>query len=308
MKREARIRHYMGKAYDQTMVVDSSQIPAYLLRYSQRERMKGNNTSTYYVMDMERHVQRTGLHHAEFLFYDRDRVEPFDLPTLVKSRPLQDHGQSILFNLNSRRHFGNVCLLPHKDTLPYHQKRDALIWRGSDTGYGFGNDIPPRDTSRETLVQRFHTSSSPHLDIGLSGLVNQSQSPHHATRYSAYLKPSLSLKEMLQYKMVLCVEGNDVASGLKWVLASTCLPVCPPPTMESWIMEGHLEPYTHYLPVRSDFSDVEEKVEWALGHPQLCEDMVKAGQHYMKPFQDVKEENAITTEILRRYHQNVRFL
>ena len=54
----------------------------------------------------------------------------------------------------------------------------------------------------------------------------------------AFLRPKLSILEQLEYKFVLCLEGNDVATNLKWVMSSNSLAVMPKPRYETWFMEG----------------------------------------------------------------------
>lgn len=44
-----------------------------------------------------------------------------------------------------------------------------------------------------------------------------------------FLKPSLSIRQQLGYRYLVSVEGNDVASGLKWMLASNSTVLMPPP-------------------------------------------------------------------------------
>jgi len=73
-------------------------------------------------------------------------------------------------------------------------------------------------------------------------------------------------KEMLQYKAIIALEGNDVSSGLKWQLISRAVVIMPPPNYSSFAMEEMLEPWVHFVPIRSDLADVEEAVHWVTRH------------------------------------------
>jgi len=55
------------------------------------------------------------------------------------------------------------------------------------------------------------------------------------------------MADLLKYKVVIVLEGNNVASGLKWALASNSVLVMPPPTIASWAMEELLEPWVHSM-------------------------------------------------------------
>ena len=53
----------------------------------------------------------------------------------------------------------------------------------------------------------------------------------------------MSVKEMLKNKAIIMMEGNDVASGLKWALYSSSVVMMPVPTVTSWALEEMLQPW-----------------------------------------------------------------
>lgn len=305
---ETRLRLYMGNSYyHKTLVrpgmLSPNERPMVFCYSALRQKDFPENITTSYLHDLTRYIHPIpALHDTRFLLYPHDRVEPFPVPTLVKTRPINDFGESILLNLNYGRHFSSLFDVDKND-IPYTAKKDVLIWRGATTGYGFGNNIPPREASREILVQQYHNSLNPHLDIGLSEIIQSNKEIHET--YKQYLKQSMGMQQMLQHKLILSVEGNDVATNMKWILHSNSVPICPPFTIQSWILENELIPWTHYIPIRADFWDMEDKVDWALAHPSLCESIAQNGREYMKPFLDVKRERGLIEMLLFRYAQNV---
>jgi hypothetical protein len=106
--------------------------------------------------------------------------------------------------------------------------------------------------------------------------------------------------ELLSAKMIIIAEGNDASSGLKWALCSTSAVLMPPPTAITWIMEDHLEPWVHYIPLAQDFSDLEEKARWCLTNLRKCEDIGMAGRCYMRQFMDEMVEKAVENAMLQR--------
>jgi hypothetical protein len=77
--------------------------------------------------------------------------------------------------------------------------------------------------------------------------------------YIGYNKPSVHWIDMTKYRYLVSVEGNDVATNLKWALASGCVVLMPKPRVETFFAEGMLKPYVHYVPISDDTSDLEEK-------------------------------------------------
>ena len=85
--------------------------------------------------------------------------------------------------------------------------------------------------------------------------------------YPQWQKPKVLLKAHLPYKFILSLEGNDVASNLKWVMSSNSVAVMPKPKFETWFMEGTLKPNVHYIEIADDYSDVEEKLKYSILTP-----------------------------------------
>lgn len=258
-----------------------------------------------YYHDMTRHLHYSpSLYSSLFLFCPRDRVEPFHVPTLVKTRPIHETnmGSSILMNLNAARHFEPLFTLENND-VPFHSKSNKLVWRGADTGFGFGNNLPFRECSREHLVRTFGESTNSNIDIGLSECGSNKVS---TTDLASFIKPKMTISEMLRHKFLLSIEGNDVATNLKWILYSNSVPFCPPFTMQSWILEDNLIPWQHFIPIRADFLDMEDKLEWCIHHPSRCRSIARQGKEYMSQFLDVRKENAVIHGVLSEYAKQVR--
>jgi hypothetical protein len=64
------------------------------------------------------------------------------------------------------------------------------------------------------------------IDVGLNYVCKTMRSDEHN-----FLKPTVPIKEMLLYKFLLSIEGNDVASDLKWKLSSNSLVIIPKQNM-----------------------------------------------------------------------------
>lgn len=310
---QGRIRQYLGQERNHPIVVKYSTLPddEKPILYCYRDYMKKTFPSkkTTYYQDMTRAIHYSPhLYKTTFLFYPHDRVEGFSVPTLVKSRPIYDYNQSILFNLNYLRHFADVYKVEDFD-VPYEEKKDVLVWRGSDTGYGFGNNIPYRPVSRQTLVETFYDHPSLGLDIGLSSVsVNKNNDGVDENLFQKYIKPKMKMRDLLRYKFILSVEGNDVATNMKWILYSNSVAFCPPFTINSWILEENLQPWQHYVPVRHDFQDLPDKVEWAINHPEQCKTISIGARQYMEQFLDIQTEKLIAQQILEEYSKNVKVM
>ena len=106
------------------------------------------------------------------------------------------------------------------------------------------------------------------------------------------------ITEMSKYKYLLSVEGNDVATGLKWMLYTNSVVLMSPPTKATWAMEDLLLPFVHYLPLEHDYSNLLEMLEWAEQHQEACQEISKRATDYVERLWSSKQAQ-IDYDILR---------
>lgn len=84
-------------------------------------------------------------------------------------------------------------------------------------------------------------------------------------------------------------------------MSSNSVAVMPRPTCESWFMEGKLIPNYHYIEIKADFSDVEERLNHYIAHPEEAEAIIQHAHEYVDQFRDSKRERLITYLVLQKY-------
>ena len=210
--------------------------------------------------------------------------------------------QPIVWKLNTERHYGRVEEVALLDRTPWQDKMDKVVFRGAMTGDHRANATDEEEICRSNqrcrLVYRYAHS---HLvDARLTGRL----APETVNGVTVKAE-RMPLRDMLKYKAIVILEGNDVSSGLKWALRSRSVVLKTKPTLTSWAMEERLEPWVHYIPIRSDLSDVEEKMQWVLEHDRESRAIAIRGALWIYDLlfhPDAEEENRwINEEILRRY-------
>jgi Glycosyl transferase family 90 len=117
-----------------------------------------------------------------------------------------------------------------------------------------------------------------------------------------------SIQELLQYKALVMLEGNDVSSGLTWALFSNSVVMIPPPTFTSFAMEEVLEPYVHYVPLKRDLSNAEEQMQWILDHDDDAQRIAQNGRNWIRDMflhdDSQKDNDRINEEIVQRYRMH----
>ncbi len=212
-----------------------------------------------------------------YLFGDINYIP--EIPSIVKSRPIGDNNEnSIILKLNKNRHFIRV-----HDNIKFEDKCDKAIFRGDIMG----------KPNRLDFVRRY--IDHPLCDIGV--VSRRPNSPIELEREAK------SIFDHLKYKFVFALEGYDVASNLKWVMSSNSVAVMPKPTCETWFMEGRLEAGVHYIEIAADFSDLEERLQYYIDHPQEAVEISRNANKYVEQFWDQKREDMISLMVLQRYFE-----
>ena len=114
----------------------------------------------------------------------------------------------------------------------------------------------------------------------------------------------ISIKKQMKYKFILSLEGYDVATNLKWIMNSKSLCFMPKPTCESWFMEGTLIPNFHYVEIKNDFSDLEEKIKYYITNVKECKKIIRNANEYVNQFKDKDREHIIEILVLDKYFDN----
>ena len=196
-------------------------------------------------------------------------------PAIVKTRPLKgENNNSVVLNLDKIRHFTFT-----KDRKDFSRKQSMLVGRNVGT-----------QQHRLKFLEMY--INHPMCNVGK---VNNNG------EYNNLLKGIMTLDEQLDYKFVLCLEGNDVATNLKWVMSSKSLAVMTIPKYESWFMEGTLIPDYHYVCIKDDYSDLEERLRYFMENEDKARGIIRNANNYIEQFRVKPREDIISLLVLEKY-------
>ena len=197
-----------------------------------------------------------------------------DFPSITKSRPIKgDNRNSVILNLDKIRHFLFI-----NDNKRWTDKKDMLVGRSK-----------ARQQHRIDFLKMY--KGHPLCDVGQ---VNRDMNHH-------FIAKRMTIDEHLDYKFILCLEGNDVASNLKWVMSSNSLAVSPVLKYETWFMEGHLIPNEHFVAIKDDYSDLPERLEYYMSYHKEALEIIENAHQYTKEMNNPKDELLCSLMVLYKY-------
>jgi hypothetical protein len=224
-------------------------------------------------------------------------------------RPLlrNDEAENILWKLDVERFYSSLPKVNGVD-IPFHEKMDKAVFRGGPAGFASTPATlfalcfsKPRCEFVYKWTNRSDLVDAKMVGAGKYGNINGVQLEG----------PGISMEGQLKYKALIVLEGNDCATGTKWAMYSNSVLIMPKPKFTSYLMEEILEPWVHYVPIASDFSDVEEKVKWVIDNSAYAERIAQRATMWMNDLEfhedSQKDRLAIEDEMMGRYQRHFRW-
>jgi hypothetical protein len=216
-----------------------------------------------------------------------------------------DRFQPIVWKLATDRHFKKLGDVYRYDTQWSH-KKDMAVFRGQLTGSREGyfkhlTDDENCQNMKRCLLVYNHANSSL-IDAKLTSTRERLPDVLNGVEL---LAGKVKINVLLEYKGLIMIEGNDVASGLKWALLSQSVVLMPNPKHTSWCMEELLEPWVHYVPLDDFATNVEEMMQWVVDHDEEAQRIAERATLWMEDMvfhpDAAQDDRLIQEEILRRY-------
>ncbi|KAI8613292.1 glycosyl transferase family 90-domain-containing protein [Chytriomyces sp. MP71] len=189
---------------------------------------------------------------------------------------------------------------PVKDLVPWEEKQNVLFWRGSTTGGSVRKGTPWSQYGRFRLMEwarewgvrnprRVFDASKesptvPHpavsVDVGFSGIVQWDDETYWNVFDKYGLKGIVYMNQTMRFKYLLVVDGNTWPSRLQEYLQSNSVVLYNGLFQDLYI--GQLVPWVHYVPIRMDYSDLEDKLEWLVANDDKAKQIAINAQNLAK--------------------------
>lgn len=228
------------------------------------------------------------LRNLNMYFRFNDKCGVTDKVVVSHSRLIHKENYVMLYpRVNRLQNFYYKNCLKHDKS--FDKKKSGILWRGSDSTDSCEIDIFGR-TTRLEICRKYKDHKL--FDFGLT-VPKQIKDGEILEKDKDLFKGKVKVYELVDHKYNVFLEGNDCSSGLLWGLAGNTVPIVPyPMTFETDWMDGYyvdgvkieLTPYQHFIPIKQDTSDLEEKYNWCLSHEKQCLEIIEGGKKFARDF------------------------
>lgn len=174
----------------------------------------------------------------------------------------------------------NKIIYMGNQAFSYESKENKAFWRGATTGGVFSPEnwhSFPR--SKMTLLSKKHPNL---LNAKFSTVTDHIEPLTSIFNEEQIFSATIPIYDHLRYKFLIDVDGHSCTySRLYWILLSNSVCLKQVTENEQWYYGG-IKPYIHYIPIKSDMSDLIEKINWALDHSYECKEIAKNSTQFVE--------------------------
>ena len=176
---------------------------------------------------------------------------------------------------------GLGTMFPRHLLPPWEIRKPIVFWRGSCAGF-------PDHKSRHRTVEKL--IDNPLTDVKLVSTYAET-CPQTPKRYFSDIVP---VQKHLEYKYLLIIDGNKIASNHQWIFATGAVPIMI--SNKYYWFKSVLVPFVNYVPVEYDLSDLEEKIQWLVDHDEEARKIAENAR--------LMAEEVFSSEYQKKYIEN----
>jgi len=167
-------------------------------------------------------------------------------------------------------------------------KKSIAVFRGSSTG--FGTDIETNNRLKISYLSTIEKNKE-YIDAGITKwntrprkfINSEYLQTINIEKLPFGLIEPLTPYEQSNYKYIIHIDGHVSAFRLSYELNMLSVILIVDSEWKLWY--SHLlQPYVHYIPIKSDLSDIIDKIKWCKENDKKCFQIAKNAQNFYKKY------------------------
>ena len=170
--------------------------------------------------------------------------------------------------------------------VPWKEKIERLFWRGTLSDLHFYKEVLPAEMlekkqfSPRVLLREISNRHPDLIDAQLTDFECPISLANELGVFQKDLVSRVPLRPHMSYKYQIVLDGTWTTNpGYAWRLLSDCCVFKVDSAVNQWFCKG-LIPWMHYIPVKTDLSDLAEKVRWARANDDKAQEIALNGRKF----------------------------
>ncbi len=185
----------------------------------------------------------------------------------------------------------------------WDKKVNKIFWRGKLSDCAWPDC---QKSSRLKIVQM--TDTKDFVDAKFASLMESDKALYESMGLSNNFSNFVKQSDGAKYKYQIVLDGVSCTTpGYLYRLYSSSLVIKQETKEVQWFYHA-LKPGVHYIPVKEDLSDIEEKYEWLRSHDEQAKEILDNARNFVKKY--AKIENIMYSYIpllLNKHAESIKF-
>ena len=196
-----------------------------------------------------------------------------------------------------KKNYKSVCLLPDfyyvnnngytwfldKGIPDWSSRKLEFFWRGSTTG-GFNITPESLDALPRYRLCKIAKARAPLTNVGFYNVVQAAdhgsqQRIEERLRAEELFLPATEMRDYAERKYIIQVDGNGNSWELVRKLRLGCCLLLAESDWQLW-HDRFIFPWEHFVPIKHDFSDLNDIIDWCLTHDDKAQKIAENGRAY----------------------------
>lgn len=200
--------------------------------------------------------------------------------------------------------------------IPWKNRKNIAVFRGSSTGYGLDEK-----TNMRIYVSLLSLTYNDILDAGITKWnlrPRKMKEKGNKITFQTFskdiieklpLKSYMTLKEQCSYKYIINIDGHVKAFRQSIELGTGSVSIIVESNYNLWY-SNQLVPFTHYVPVKGDCSDLIEKIQWCIDNDKECKKIANNAKKFYDKILSKKGMMTYLSNLLKTfpsftYHRHI---
>lgn len=186
--------------------------------------------------------------------------------------------------------------------VPWNEKKEVAFFRGSATGRVHNNQRIMLASINSPLIDVGITSWNLSDKIDSNGFVEY-MIPKNLESMGVKLKSRVEMHEQVAHKYIINVHGHSAPNRTTWILQSGCLMLMVDPVRPDYTwLDNNLKAWKHYVPIKSDLSDLIEKIKWCKSNDDECRKIVSNAKLFVRKYCSIETITLYIAYLMNQSH------